>query len=182
MRGFVSSKSCWRRIAGLAIAASAVSIVACSEADTPASPVVRAAPPITPPPPPANIPNAVIQGPAPNGPGKSYAQATDIYGYTRDFHGGTISSRYVLYDDRTLALEFLSGRFGYFTYLGGYRQAGDSLLFAFNGSSLSGAWAAAASLRRDSLDVRYNLSMWANDFVDGVYVRDLPRAAAAISR
>ena len=56
--------------------------------------------------------------------------------------------------------------------MGGYRRTGDSLSFAFNAWSVIGPWAAAAALRRDSLDIRYNLTMWANDFLDGVYVRE----------
>ena len=157
----------WRGVAILAFGASALSL-ACHEAGVPTSPVVRTPPPITPPPP---QPNAVLQGPAPDGPGTSFAQSTDLYAYSDAYHGGSISSRYILYEDSTLALEFLSNRFGYFTYLGRWRRAGDSLTFAFNGWSAAGPWEATASLHSDSLSVHYNAVMELSDFVGGVYLR-----------
>ena len=169
-----------RRVLVVAFSASAAIVLACHEADVPTAPVVPPAPVITPPPVPPTRPVAVIQGPAPDGPGRSYVERASLY--DNAFHGGAISSRYVLYEDSTLALEFLSGRFGYFTYLGRYRRTGDSLSLAFNGWSIVGSWEAVASLRADSLDVRYNMVMWLSDFVDGVYVRDPGRAASAIPR
>jgi len=76
------------------------------------------------------------------------------------------SSRYVLYDDSTFALEFTTG-----VYLGRYRRTDSRIVFSWEGWSTMGPWGAEATLRGDSLKVTYNVVMAMSDFVDGTYIR-----------
>lgn len=87
------------------------------------------------------------------------------------YHASKLASRYVLYDDRTFALQYASARWGVFEYLGVYVEENSVITFDWDGWSTAGAWGATASLRGDSLFVRYNIIMQLTDFEDGLYLR-----------
>jgi hypothetical protein len=91
---------------------------------------------------------------------------------TPSYHG--ITSRYVLYDDSTFALEFYDPRIGPFAYGGRYTRTNSQITFSWDGWSTAGPWGAQGTLRGDSLKVTYNLVMTWSDFIDGTYVRASP--------
>jgi hypothetical protein len=116
------------------------------------------APPITP------IPSSTAKAVIYEGP-------LNLYDNYISYHGGSLSSRYALYDDSTFLLEFVSPRFGAFNYAGRYTRADSRIVFSWDGASTAGPWGAEATLRGDSLKVTYNFVMSMSDFVDGTYVR-----------
>ena len=86
------------------------------------------------------------------------------------FHG-SLSERYVLRGDGSFRLQYTSGRFGFFEYLGTFKQSpGDSLKLHFEWDGDS-RWSGTAILRNDSLFVDYNDIMIHSDFEPGVYVK-----------
>jgi hypothetical protein len=138
----------------------------CSDSTQPVAPKpVTYTPPL--PAPPLNTPTM----PSPNAKGVVYEGPLNLYDAYSNYHGGSLSSRYVLYDDSTFALEFVSPRFGAFDYRGRYSLVDSRIIFSWDGWSTAGPWGAQASLRGDSLKVTYNLIMSMSDFVDGTYVR-----------
>jgi hypothetical protein len=138
---------------------------------------------VTPPAAPYAIPPAAPPGPAAAPPGAGFpelARAGDVYAEagtpygdlaTRQFHGGALTSRLVLYRDGTFGLQFSSARFGPFEYGGSYVRSGASITFGWAGWSTAGPWGATATVRGDTLRVEYNDIMRLTDFVDGDYVR-----------
>jgi hypothetical protein len=78
-------------------------------------------------------------------------------------------SRYVIQEDSTFALQYLSDEVGLFEYTGRYSRENASIVFSFDANS--GAWQATGTILGDSLFVAYNLDMQMSDFEDGVYVR-----------
>ncbi|MEJ7758602.1 MAG: hypothetical protein WKF55_03300 [Gemmatimonadaceae bacterium] len=100
-----------------------------------------------------------------------YEDPGSIYGLFSPYHGSRLASRYILYEDGALGLQFSSARFGFFEYPGKYSRADSLITFNFNGSNTAGPWEATGTLRGDSLSVRYNFVMGLADFMDGVYVR-----------
>jgi hypothetical protein len=103
--------------------------------------------------------------------GRIYAAPRSLDELYAKYHGASISSRYVLYDDSTFALEFVSGRFGAFVYDGRFTRTDSRITFLWKGWSLAGPWGAEGTLRGDSLSVSYNLVMQMTDFIDGTYGR-----------
>lgn len=91
---------------------------------------------------------------------------TDLY---TKFHGASLFSRFVLYDDSTFALQFASAQAGLFDYEGKYSRVGSQIVFTWKGWSTAGPWGAEATLHGDSLTVSYNLIMQLTDFIDGTY-------------
>ena len=84
----------------------------------------------------------------------------------------TQSSRYVLYDDGTFALQYLlSG--GSFEYRGTYTETNALLTFHWQANqNVPAPWyPATGTLIDDSLTVRYDFIMILDDFEDAVYVR-----------
>lgn len=99
-------------------------------------------------------------------PGKVYVAPVDLYDEYFTYHHGPLSSRYVLYDDGTFSLQFLSNRFGFFEYLGRHTLEGATLKLLFSDDP---RWDAVATLEAGRLTVQYNVIMMLSDFVDGVY-------------
>lgn len=83
---------------------------------------------------------------------------------------GDLSSRYVLYEDSTFALQF-AGAVRVLEYQGRYTRADSTITFDWDGWSLAGPWGATGQLSGDSLAVKYNVIMMLTDFMDGTYVR-----------
>ena len=119
-------------------------------------------PPATngPPPPFPTVSNAEIyDGPAP------------LYDELTPYHGSTLPSRYVLFNDGKFQLQFSSYRFGIFSYAGRYSRTDSVITFTWDGWSTAGPWGSTGTLRGDTLSVRYNMIMMLTDFIDGDYVR-----------
>ncbi len=76
-------------------------------------------------------------------------------------------SRYVLYEDSTFALQYLTTSFGFFEYTGRYARVNASISLDFDASRPQ--WQATATYQGDSLVVTYNLDMALSGFEDGVY-------------
>jgi len=89
---------------------------------------------------------------------------------TLSFHD-TLSERYILLSNGKFRLQFVSGNYGTFEYLGRYHSSGSTISFAFDGSNRAGPWDAVGTLRGDSLLVQYNPVMSLADFEDAVFVR-----------
>jgi len=79
---------------------------------------------------------------------------------------GTVS-RYVLYEDSTFALQYLTTSFGFFEYTGRYARVNLSISLDFDANRPQ--WQATATIQGDSLVVSYNLDMVLSDFEDGGY-------------
>ena len=127
--------------------------MACSEVTPPTAPSLPAEQIPTPAPtPPTHIPTF----PAISQPARVYI--------------GT-SSRYVLYDEGTFALQYSTARNPFFEYRGTYSEANGHIDFSWEGWSAAGPWGASGTLTGDSLSVTYNSIMQMTDFEDGVYVR-----------
>ena len=146
------------RSAGLAVLLALV--VACGEPRVPTAPT----PPFQPAPPiaPAPTPPPVSDFPPVSRPARIYAfdrQAS----YPVQWY--TVGSRYVLYDDGTFALQYLTAG----EYRGRNREASATVTFDFDSFSAAGATAALAG---DTLTVRYTLLMSLSDFDDAIYVRE----------
>jgi hypothetical protein len=78
--------------------------------------------------------------------------------------GYTLSSRFVLNDNGTFALQYPSG-----LYRGTYTQKDGAITFQWEGWSLAGPWGATGIREGDRLTVRYNVIMQLSDFEDAVY-------------
>jgi hypothetical protein len=143
----------------LALALSA----ACASETVPTTPTPTPAPPG--PGPVAYTP----EWPAIDRPGRIYiGESTPFY----PIHRSLLFSRYVLYDDRTFALQNSSINYPFFEYRGTYTQTNDTIVFTWEGWSTAGPWGATATVTDDTLDVKYNLIMQMTDFEDGRYLRE----------
>ena len=120
---------------------------------------------------PAPAPPPRAEFPALARPGVIYVEADAIYAYSLAFHNSLIDSRYVFYDDNSFELQFVSGRFGFFTYTGRLRREDTRITFDWDGWSVAGPWGAVGTVRGDSLHVEYNLIMQHSDFLNGVYLK-----------
>jgi WD40-like Beta Propeller Repeat len=78
--------------------------------------------------------------------------------------------RFVLFNDGTFELQYVSFRWGFFAYPGSYNRAGSRINFNFIHSSGAGRWTAAGTLDGTRLDVIFNLAMLLDDFENGVFV------------
>ena len=151
----------------LIIAAATVSVsTACRDSLPPTEPGFS-----QPPPPVTDPPARWEPFPQTTRPGRIYRGDDSIYALFDFSHQGRLASRYVLYEDATFALQFVSPRFGFFEYAGEYAQVDSLIDFAFDGWSTAGPWEATGTLRGDSLIVEYNDVMWWSDFINGTYVR-----------
>jgi hypothetical protein len=75
-------------------------------------------------------------------------------------------SRFVLFDDGTFVLDYLTLTGG---YTGVYTEHDGTVAFAWNANH--GQWTAEGTVTDDSLSVHFNLDMQGSDFVDAVYTR-----------
>lgn len=130
---------------------------------TPSNPVSPSPlpPPVRPSPPPPfpAVPNGTVV----------YEGPEDLYDFILSYHGSKLPTRYLFFADSTFQLQFASYRFGIFQYAGRYSRSDSVFTFTWEGWSTAGPWGASATLRGDTLDVRYNDIMNHSDFVDGRY-------------
>lgn len=84
------------------------------------------------------------------------------------------SSRFVVYLDSTVALQFATPTFGFFSYAGTYSHADSLLTFHFESGNAAFPWIATGLLQGDSLIVKVNKAMALDDFEDGVYRSSTP--------
>jgi hypothetical protein len=98
-----------------------------------------------------------------SGPSRTFTFAHDLATAPRDY---TTKSRFVLYANGAFALQYVSLGL---EYHGAYTESNGVINFAWEGSSIAGAWGATAALNDGSLTVRYNLIMQLSDFEDAVY-------------
>jgi Tol biopolymer transport system component len=89
-----------------------------------------------------------------------------IYVRVSERERGAIS-RYVLYEDSTFGLQYLSARSEFFEYTGRYARVNASISLDFDANRPQ--WQATATIQGDSLVVTYNRDMMLSDFEDGVY-------------
>jgi hypothetical protein len=144
---------------GVALGALLVALAACGDRDSPVQPSVE-------PPSPARPDSSGAGGSFPQVPGSAL-----VYDRVSPSFIPGSSSRYVLYDDGTFRLQYVTPRFGFFEYPGKYSRADSVLTFKFDGWSVLGPWLADGIARGHSLIVKYNDIMLSNDFEDGEYVR-----------
>ena len=137
-----------------------LSSIACTEptATNPPGPATPLAPPV-------ELP-AVPAFPTLDKPGEVYLSPGGLYA----FLGTSVSTRYVLYDDGTFAMQFvLPGKF--YSLGGRYARTASLIDFFWDASTSVSPWSSTGTLTGDQLAVKYNVIMLAIDFEDGTYVR-----------
>lgn len=93
----------------------------------------------------------------------------DVYHRTTPHPFPGYESRYVLYEDGTFQLQYVTHRRGFFAYTGAYSRSESALTFEFDARNRAGPWKATGILDGSRLEVEYNVVMMLADFVDGVY-------------
>ena len=78
-------------------------------------------------------------------------------------------SRYIVYDNGTFSLQYVTPAFGFFEYVGRYTRQDSAIAFQFDDNG--GIWVADGISAGDSLTVKYNHDMLMSDFEDGVYTQ-----------
>ena len=81
----------------------------------------------------------------------------------------TLASRFVLHDNGTFALQYLSGSQGSNEYRGTYTEVDGLVTFHWEGWSTAGSWGATGVLTGDSLAVTFNMIMLLSDFENATY-------------
>jgi hypothetical protein len=119
----------------------------------------------------AQAPDAPTAFPALPRPGEIFSASESLVREQSIGHHGTVESRYVLHEDGTFGLQYLTKEFGFFQYSGRYTRTDTLVAFAFENGAFAPVWEASGVLAGDSLTVRYNTMMSLSDFVDGVFVR-----------
>ena len=154
------------RLTSAGLIALAVAAMACFDSPHPSEPIVPPLPPAPAPPPP---PVKQVEFPKPSSAATIYVDPDGrLYEWIFSMHGGSLPSRFVIYDSGTLALQFASPVWGFFEYPASRSGPDAEMKLSFSSDS---RWDATASLRGDSLHVMYNDIMIHSDFTDGVYVR-----------
>jgi len=143
---------------------------ACLDLQGPADPYLYPVPPSNPVSP---LPQPVPQNPPPPFPAVPntaviYQGPESLYDSYAWYHGSRVPTRYVFFADSSFQLQFASYRFGIFQYAGRYSRTESVVTFTWEGSG--GSWETSATLRGDTLDVRYNETMIHSDFVEGRYI------------
>jgi hypothetical protein len=151
-----------RMVLALVILASA-----CADSLTPTAPTRPIGTTSSQPAPPA--PSPAPEFPAGPRPARTYLFAGEL---SYPVHEWTRSSRYVLYEDGTFALQYLQSA-GSFEYRGIYTEADTQVVFRFyDNQNVSAPWGGATgTLLDDLLTVRYDLIMSLDDFEDAAYSR-----------
>lgn len=98
--------------------------------------------------------------------GVTYDRVSPHSSATLSYHD-TLSERYILLSNNRFRLQYVSGRYGTFEYLGAYDSSGSTISFAFD----EPGWHATGTLTGDSLFVEYNDWASLSDFENGVFVR-----------
>jgi hypothetical protein len=133
-----------------------------------------AGPPPSPDPQSPAQPTTVTGFPALTKPGTIYGEQGQLYAFFSPSQGRLVS-RYVIYDDGSFELDFMSETRGFFSYAGTYTASGTGLALNFSDSDSAGPWTAMGSLSGDQMGVKYNGVMIGADFNDGTYVRVPPK-------
>jgi len=118
--------------------------------------------------PPAAQPSPVAHFPALAHPGTIYGEQDGLYASFFPSQSSLIS-RYVVYDDGSFELQFISGTRGFFSYAGTYTKSGADLTLNFADGDSAGPWDGTATLSGDQMNVKYNSVMMLADFIEGVY-------------
>lgn len=135
-------------------------------AQGPVSPTAPTAPssssnvPTQPAPPtgPAQCSSAPVTFPSPTRPARVYLGATTC----------PAASRFLLYDDGTFALQYVTVPGD---YRGTYAERDGAIAFQWDERSNAGAWTADGTLTSETLSVHFNVLMQMDDFEDAVYTR-----------
>lgn len=141
-----------------------VLLAACGGSD-PAMPTEE---PIPPAPPPSPAPQ--VKFPPLEGPSRTFIFSREESYPVRDF---TKQSRFVLYDNGAVALQYPNPPYGLYSYRGVYRDENGNImfLFEFQGRSVGEQWDdATGTLKGDSLTIKYHEIMQHSDFENAVYV------------
>jgi hypothetical protein len=117
---------------------------------------------------PTTQPSPVTDFPVLTHSGTIYGEQDDLYAIYWP-NQGRLTSRYVIYDDGTFELQFVSAVRGFFTYAGTYSRSGADVVLDFSDSDTAGAWNGMATLSGDQMSVKYSVIMMMADFVDGIY-------------
>jgi hypothetical protein len=149
-------------LAKITLSALLVTLGGCKDSGLPVEP---SAPPLLPGEPPAPpAPTAPQNFPVPS-------SAASLYDRTSPsvFDG---NSRYVIYENGTFSLQYVSPVWGFFEYPGRYSRTDSAITFQFdaNGGAFP-SWLADGIVAGDSLTVKYNHDMLMSDFEDGTYTQ-----------
>ena len=150
----------WRYKPANAALALALAVICggCGNSPTSPSPSAPAAPVVTPPPSPPPLPPS---WPAVLEPARIY-EADFRYPFSDS------ATRFVLYDTGRFSLQFWTPtRFS--AYPGSYSETGDVIELRFDANAPW--WAATGRIGDELLEVKYNVTMNLDDFVDGRYLR-----------
>jgi hypothetical protein len=121
--------------------------------------------PRAPPPGEPNGPPILTDFPVPSSPAGIYDRTSPSV-----FDG---PSRYVIYENGTFSLQYVSAKWGFGEYPGRYSRTDSAITFQFDASGGTfGPWLADGIVAGDSLTVKYNYIMVLDDFEDGVYIRE----------
>jgi hypothetical protein len=120
--------------------------------------------PRAPPPGEPNGPPILTDFPAPSSPAGIYDRTSPSV-----FDG---NSRYVIYENGTFSLQYVSPVWGFFEYPGRYSRTDSAITFQFdaNGGAFP-SWLADGIFAGGSLTVKYNEDMNMSDFEDGTYTQ-----------
>lgn len=141
-----------------AIVAASILLTACVDS-TASSPATATQPTAKPNPQPAPPPPPTI-----NGPSALYRRTTPAT-YGSDAYALSLGA------DSAFVIIFPQGD-RYWGWAGRYERADSVVVFHYNAWSAAGDLSARATIRGDTLLLRYNSIMQMTDFEDGVYVRD----------
>lgn len=154
-----SARTALRRVAARTLVV--LALVSCSEPGT--------SPPLEQKPPAAPLPSQPVPEtpafPALTKPGEIYLS---VEGPSEA--NGNFTSRYVLYADKTFALQYVGPGVS-LSYPGRYVLAGSVIMFNWDEINPLGNWSASGTLSGSDLAVQYNIYMLLSDFVDARYVR-----------
>jgi hypothetical protein len=89
-------------------------------------------------------------------------------------HASALHSRFLLFDNGDVALQYSSASRPFFEYLGTYRENAGTVTFDWEGWSVAGAWGATGTITEQELAVKFNIIMSLSDFEDATYVRSAP--------
>jgi hypothetical protein len=146
----------YHSIAKIMLGALLVTLAGCKDSGLPVEP---SAPPLLPGEPPP--PTAPANFPVPSSAASIYDRTSSSY-----IPG---NSRYVIYDNGTFSLQYVTPAFGFFEYVGRYTRQDSAIAFQFDANG--GTWLADGIFAGDSLTVKYNEDMIKSDFEDGVYTQ-----------
>lgn len=154
---------CVSRAKRCAVRRSAIFVLAalsvmCDRIDRPTAPTSTASPPVSTAPPPRPAEHPPIIGPA---------TVYDFSGpLSYSVRGFTTTSRYVLYDNGTFALQYIG-----FEYPGSYEKDGGTVRFLFFPCPCDERSQAIGTLNGELLEVRYSEMMQHSDFENATYTR-----------